>query len=279
MRKLIAFLKRFRVFLIFMILQLTALSLYFSFLNYPRTKFLNSANKVSGSFLEIRHSITEYLSLKEANIALLEENAQLARQIPKSFINVDPKTAIIHDTIHQMGYERIPAKVINSTFSHNNNYFTIDGGAKRGISKGMGVISPKGVVGIVYDVSTHYAVVKSILTSDINISALLEKSKGHGLIKYNNNGPSRVNLSGISNDINVIRGEKVVTRGSAGYFPPGLIIGSIEDREEIEGKPMWELTVRLGQDMRKIHHVYVIKNINHLELQQLESNINELQGN
>jgi rod shape-determining protein MreC len=279
MRKLIAFLKRFRVFLIFMVLQLTALSFYFSFVSYPRTKFLNTSNKVSGTFLDIRHSITQYLSLKEANLQLQQENVELAEQIPVNFINVDPKTAIINDTIHKIGFERIPAKVINSTFSHSNNYFTIDGGKKRGIAKGMGVISPKGVVGIVYDVSAHYAVVKSILTSDINISAMLEKSKGHGLIKFNDNGPFRVNLSGISNDINVIRGERVLTRGSAGYFPQGLPIGIIENREEIEGKPMWEITVRLGQDMRQIHHVYVIKNIIQLELEELESGIPELNSN
>lgn len=276
MRKLIAFLQRFRVFLIFMILQLTALSFYFSFVSYPRTKFLNSANKVTGTFHNFHHSISQYLSLKEANEQLLEENAELARQIPTSFINVDGKTAIINDTIHQIAFERIPATVIHGTFSHSNNYFTINAGAKRGIEKGMGVVSPKGVVGIIYDVSQHYAVVKSILTSDINISAQLENAKGYGLIKYNDNGPLRVNLTGISNDIPVSRGEKVRTMGSAGYFPPGLLIGIVEDRQEIEGKPMWDLTIRLGQDMRQIHHVYVLKNIFQRELQELEAEIPEL---
>jgi rod shape-determining protein MreC len=276
MRKLIAFLQRFRVFLIFMILQLTALSFYFSFVSYPRTKFLNSANKVSGTFHSVNHSITQYLSLKEANLQLQAENSELASQIPSSFINIDSKTTIINDTIHQIAFERIPATVIHSTFSHSNNYFTINAGTKRGIQKGMGVVSPKGVVGIVYDVSQHYAVVKSILTSDINISAQLEYSKGYGLIKYNDNGPLRVNLTGISNDIGVSRGEKVRTMGSAGYFPPGLLIGVVEDRVEIEGKPMWELTIRLGQDMRQLHHVYVLKNIFQLELKELEKDIPEL---
>lgn len=278
MRKLIAFLKRFRVFLVFMVLQLTALSFYFSFVSYPRTKFLNSSNNISGAFLTFRHSFTQYLSLKEANLQLQEENIALALQTPQNFINVDPKTAIINDTIYELSYERIPAKVINSTFSHNNNYFTIDGGEKRGIHKGMGVISPKGVVGIVYDASAHFAVVKSVLTTDINISAVLEKSKGFGLIKFDNNGPFRVNLSGISNDINVVRGEKVMTRGSAGYFPKGIQIGTVENREEIEGKPMWEITVRLGQDMRQIHHVYVIKNIFKEEQKALEKEIETLNG-
>jgi rod shape-determining protein MreC len=224
----------------------------------------------------MRHTFTQYLSLKEANLQLQEENIKLAQKTRQNFINVDPKTAIIEDTIHELSYERIPATVINSTFSHSNNYFTINSGEKRGVEKGMGVISPNGVVGIVYDVSAHFAVVKSILTSDINISATLEKSKGFGLIKYNNNGPFRVNLTGISNDINVIRGEKVVTRGSAGYFPPGLEIGVVENRKEIEGKPMWKITVRLEQDMRQIHHVYVLKNILKKELENLESEIENL---
>lgn len=276
MRNLIAFLRRFRVFLVFMTLQLIALSIYFSFISYPRTKFFNTTNKVSASVLGLRDGITKYLDLKVINEELTQENKELAEKTPEYFISVDKKTAIINDTIHRKSYERIPARVINSTHKHKKNYFTINAGEDRGIEEGMGVISPNGVVGLVYSVSKHYAIVKAIITEDVNISAQLEKSGAHGLIKYDEIDPLRVSLSGISNDIKVYRGEKILTRGSSGYFPPGLLIGKLESRTEIEGMPMWNITVRLAQDMRTLSHIYVIKNIYQLELEELENQIENL---
>lgn len=277
MRKLIAFLRRFRVFLVFVMLQLVALGSYFSFMTFPRTKFFNTSNRVAGTLLSWEREVTKYIYLDEANRVLMNENALLSKKIPKNYISVDPKTSIIRDTIHELSYVRIPATVINSSFSRKNNYFTINAGSEKGVKKKMGVISSEGVVGIVYDVSSHYAVVKSILTTTINISAYLEGSNAHGLIKYLENDPRRVSLTGLSNDIKISKGSRVFARGSGGYFPHGEQIGVVENLEPIEGKPMWNITVRLSQDMRKLRYVYVIKNIFQEELNKLQGNIEGLE--
>lgn len=277
MRNLIAFLRRFRVFLVFVALQLIALGSYFSFMSFPRTKFFNTSNRISGTLLSWEREVTKYIYLDEANRNLLNENSALSQKIPKNYISVDPKTSIIRDTIHELSFERIPATVINSTYTHKNNYFTINAGTEKGVKKKMGVISPEGVVGIVYDVSSHYAVVKSILTTSINISAYVEGSNAYGLIKYLDNDPRRVSLTGVSNDIKISKGARVSARGSSGYFPHGMEIGKVENMEPIEGKPMWNITVRLKQDMRKLRYVYVIKNIFQKELNELQNKVEELE--
>lgn len=276
MRNFIAFFRRFRVFLVFLLLQLFALGSYFSVVSYPRTKFFNSSTRVFASFLELERNITKYLYLDAENKKLQSENALLMQQLPESYISIDSRTKKINDTLLKLGYERIPATVINATSSHKNNYFTIDGGRKKGIQPKMGVVSSEGVVGIVYSVSDHYAIVKSILTTDINISAYIDGVKAHGLIKYLSINPRRVNLTGISNDIRIKKSAQVLTYGSGGYFPPNTPIGNVEKIESVEGKPLWDITVRLKQDMRRLHYVYVIKNIHQLELNDLESNIEEL---
>lgn len=259
-----------------MVLQLIALGSYFSFMTFPRTKFLNTSNRVTGTLLSWEREITKYIYLDEANRDLLNENAQLSQKVPKNFISVDPKTSIIRDTIHKLSFVRIPATVINSSYTRKNNYFTINAGSEKGVKKKMGVVSPEGVVGIVYDVSSHYAVVKSVLTTSINISAYLEGSNAHGLIKYLDNDPRRVSLTGLSNDIKISKGSRVFARGSGGYFPHGEIIGVVENLEPIEGKPMWDITVRLSQDMRKLRYVYVIKNIFQEELNELQDKVEGL---
>jgi len=257
-------------------LQLIALGSYFSYMTFPRTKFFNTSNRVTGTLLSWERDVSKYFYLDEANRELMDENALLAKKVPKNFISVDPKTSIIRDTINELSFVRIPATVINSSFSRKNNYFTINAGSKKGIKKKMGVISPEGVVGIVYDVSSHFAVVQSILTTTVNLSAYVEGSNAHGLIKYLEDDPRRVSLTGLSNDIKISKGAIVLARGSAGYFPHGEEIGVVENLEPIEGKPMWNITVRLSQDMRKLRYVYVIKNIFQEELDQLQDKIDGL---
>jgi rod shape-determining protein MreC len=49
MRNLIAFFKRFRIFLYFALLQGIALSTYFTYLSYPRSQYLTTASAVAAS--------------------------------------------------------------------------------------------------------------------------------------------------------------------------------------------------------------------------------------
>tara|TARA_R100000951_G_scaffold107518_1_gene102964 strand:+ start:566 stop:1399 length:834 start_codon:yes stop_codon:yes gene_type:complete len=277
MRNLIAFFRRFRVFLIFVLLQLIALTSYFSVVSYPRTKFFNSANNVTGTLLSWEREVTKYLFLDRENRKLQAENAELSKKELINYIPVDPKTTIINDTIRELMIEKIPATVINSSYSHKNNYFTINAGRLKGVERKMGVVSSEGVVGIVYDVSEHYAVVQSILTSTINISAYVGESNAYGLIKYTENDPRRVTLTGVSNDIKIKKHSKVFTSGKGGYFPHGSVIGKVEKLNPIEGEPRWDIIVRLEQDMRRLHYVYVIKNFLKPELEELEKNVDQLE--
>lgn len=277
MLKFIAFFRRFRVFLVFLILQIAALSSYFSVMSFPRTKFFNSSTAITGTLLSWERDMVKYLYLDEANERLQAENVLLERRITDNFISIDTNTAKINDTLRRLSFERTPATVINSSHTHANNYFTINAGSDKGIERKMGVVSSNGIVGIVYDVSKNFAIVKSVLTKDINISAYINKSNAHGLIKYEGTNPRKVKLTGFSNDIEVEIGSKVSARGSGGYFPPGEPIGIVEKVEPVEGQPRWDIIVRLNQDMRKLRYVYVIKNIHKLELEALEKNIQELQ--
>lgn len=246
-------------------------------MSFPRTMFFNSSTAVTGTLLSWERNIVKYLYLDEANEILQAENVLLERRVADNFISIDTNTALFNDTLRRLSFERTPATVINSSHTHANNYFTINAGSDKGIERKMGVVSSKGIVGIVYDVSKNFAIVKSVLTTDINISAFITENNAHGLIKYEGTNPRRVNLTGFSNDIEVEIGSKVLARGSGGYFPPGEPIGIVEKIEPVEGQPRWDILVRLNQDMRKLRYVYVIKNIHKLELETLEKNIQELQ--
>ncbi|MEY3198924.1 MAG: hypothetical protein RJA13_882 [Bacteroidota bacterium] len=273
MRNLIAFFKRFRVFLVFVVLQLFAITTYFSFLNFPRARYLTTASSVSGSILGAKHEVTKHFNLTKNNQNLQKENIRLRKQLPESFHRLQYGTVKINDTLYRQQYEYIPALVINSTVTKRNNYFTLDIGSKQKIKRGMGVFSDKGIVGIVHNVSENYAVVKSVLTENINVDVMIEPIGLFGLLKWDGRDPRRGSIAGISNDQSIKKWSKVVTRGGSGIFPRGLPVGRIEKLKPVEGKPLWDVVIRFSEDYRALQRVYVIKNLLREEQENLESEI------
>ena len=273
MRNLIAFFRRFRIFLYFALLQGIALSTYFTYLSFPRSQYLTTASAVSGQLLTYRNNVTKHFQLPYNNRKLQYENIQLRQRLPESFIKVQGALFKIDDTLQRQQYEYIPAVVINSTVNKRNNYFTLSSGKSSGIYRGMGVFSNKGIVGIIHNVSDHYAVVKSVLTEDINIDVMVEKNGIFGLLKWNGKNPKIGTISSISNDLTLKKWSKIVTRGGSGIFPRGLPVGKIKSLKTVEGTPLWDVEIYYSEDYRKIQNVYVIKNLMLHEQKELEKKI------
>jgi rod shape-determining protein MreC len=273
MRNLIAFFKRFRVFLVFAVLQGLALSTYFTYLNFPRAQYLTSASIVNGEILTIKNDVTKHFNLSYNNYKLQKENIALRKRLPQSFIPVQSNIFKIDDTLYHQQYEYIAATVINSTFDKRNNYFTLNIGSSQGIKRGMGVFSDKGIVGVIHNVSEHYSVVKSVLTEAINIDVMIESSGAFGLLKWDGANPKIGSISGISNDMKMKRWSKIVTRGGSGIFPRGLNVGIVSSFKPVEAKPLWDISFYYSEDYRKIQRVYVVKNLLKYEQKELEAQI------
>jgi rod shape-determining protein MreC len=275
MRKLIAFFERFRVFLFFAFLQIIALSLYITFLSFPRFQFLTSANAVSGQLYSWEHDLTKHFNLSNENSKLQDENIALQAQLPKSLFRLNNGFIKINDSIYRQQYEYIPGEVINSTVTKRNNYFTINIGEKHGVKRLMGVYSPNGVVGVIHSTSEHYSIVKSVLTKDINIDVTIEPIGLFGLLKWDGRHPTRGNIAGISNDLKIPRGSKVLTRGGSGIFPKGLMVGTVDAVYAIEGEALWDVVITYSEEYRTLQRIYVIKNLMLEEQQQIEKGIPE----
>lgn len=275
MRNLIAFFRRFRVFLIFALLQIFALSTYFSFLYFPRTQYLTTASVVSGKVLQVQNDVTKHFNLSKNNWALQAENIKLRSKLPVSFHRLQNGLVTIDDTLFEQQYTYTPATVINSTTTRFNNYFTLDIGTAQGIKRGMGVFSNKGIVGIIHNASKHFSVVKSVLTENINVDVIIEPKGVFGLLKWDARDARFGIVSGVSNDFKIKKWSKVVTRGGSGLFPRGLMVGRVYKLEHVEGKPLWNIVIKFSEDYRSLQRVYVIKNLMLEEQKALELTIPE----
>lgn len=274
MRNLIRFLKRFQIFLVFIGLQIVAFSIYFSFSSFPRSQYLTSASKVSGELYTLKHSLTKHFNLSQSMDVIQKKNIQLMEKLPENFIQIDKTVVKIDDTLYHQKYTYIPGSIVNSTVNKANNYFTINVGETHGVKQGMGVISDNGIVGTIHSTSSHFSVVKSVLTQNINVDVMIESLGLFGLLKWDpKKGELRGKLSGISNDLKIDKWSKVVTRGGAGIFPKGLMVGKVEKLEEVEGEAFWDVTILFSEDYRKLQRIYVVKNLLLEEQKLLEAEI------
>ncbi len=275
MRNLIAFLQRFRIFLVFALLQFLALYWYVTFLSFPRNQFLTTNNHIAARVLEWEHNLTKHFNLSENNTKLQWENIYWRKREPKFMYQLTRTNVKINDTIFQQQYSYIPAEIINSSVSRRNNYFTLNVGKAQGVDRGMGVFCHEGVVGVIHYSSDHYSLVKTVLTRDINIDVVIDmkKSNMQGILKWDGKNPRYGMVTGVNNDLDVKKWSLVETRGGSGIFPRGIPIGKVSSTEPVEGQALWKVEILFNVDYRRLQRVYVIKNLHLEEQTTLEARI------
>lgn len=277
MRNLFKFLRKFRDFLLFVILQVIVLGFFFNSRNYHRAQLFNTSTSLIGWFVEKKHNITKHFSLSEANERLLAENAALRSMVASNFYQLQDRIYYVNDTLYKQQFEYIPGEVINSTSTKRDNWFTINKGRISGIRPGMGVMCDLGIVGRVIDVSDHYSIVKTVLSENINTAVKLKKNNEHWVLKWDGFDNEIAQVNGVNRDIDIAIGDTVVTRGGNGTFPAGLMVGVVDDLISQDGKQTWDVNIRLAVNFNAVYHIYIIKNLfqeeqTELELRLLENN-------
>lgn len=227
--------------------------------SFQRASFLNSSNYFIGNLYNTVNDFKSYLHLNEDNLLLSQENKSLRAQLESAHYSNQTVTGEVRDSLQELRYTFLEAKVINNSIHQKNNTFTIDRGSKHGVKKGMGVIASTGVAGIVLHVSEHFSTIQSFLNSDTKISASLVSSHAFGSLVWgeNNFDPTMGILKDIPNHIKVAKGEKVVTSGFS-LFPEGITLGKVVESGLQSGDSFLNISVALETDFSTLRYVYVV---------------------
>lgn len=238
--------------------------------DFQRASTFNSSNQIIGSIYQKVNSINKYLDLNLVNDSLAKENIRLRSQLKSSFLDDSVISNTVIDTVHKVKYEYILAEVVNKSITSRNNYITINRGSKEGIKKGMGVIGPSGVVGIVWNVSENFASIQSVLHEDTRITSSIEGTPYFGPLIWEGKDPSIVTLTDIPNQLNLKPKAKVITSGLGVIFPKGILIGTVLKAGVKGGGSFLDISVKLATNFYALQYVYVIKNNFQAEQEMLE---------
>ncbi|HEX7367120.1 MAG TPA: rod shape-determining protein MreC [Pelobium sp.] len=264
------FINKYNAFFFLIIYLTVSLVLLVKNNDFQRASTFNTSNQIVGSIYKEVNSVNKYLNLNLVNDSLAKENVRLRNRLKSSFLDDSVVSKNVEDTINHVKYEYILAEVVNKYITSRNNYITINRGSKDGIKKGMGVIGPSGVVGIVWNVSENFASIQSILHEDTRITSSIENTPYFGPLIWEGKNPNVVTLTDIPNQLNLKPKARVVTSGLGVIFPKGILIGTVLKAGVKGGGSFLDISVKLATNFYALQYVYVIKNNFQTEQETLE---------
>jgi rod shape-determining protein MreC len=121
----------------------------------------------------------------------------------------------------------ILARVIGLNASPQFQSFRINRGEEDGVRVGMPVVTPRGVVGQVVRAVGASADVMVMVDPQSRIGALVQRSRVRGTVVGAGDGQKML-LDFVRREDDITDGDVVVTAGTDGIFPRGLVVGSVK---------------------------------------------------
>jgi len=275
MQQLIYFFRKYKYFLFFLLLEFIAIFFTINNNNFHKSKFISSANEITGGLYEKTTQISNYFNLKSQNEELILENKNLKNLLEKYTSKEDSTLRVsVIDTInYQQKYTYTEAKIYSNNFNNPNNFILLNKGKNHGINIEMAVVNSKGIIGITEDVSANYVRVQSILNSNSKINAKLKNSSHFGTLIWDGKDYNIVQLEDIPRQTAIKVGDTIITGGKSTIFPEGILIGTIQKINTESSNN--SLDIKLFNDMSNIDNVYIVTALDKEEIRTLNNAINE----
>lgn len=280
MRNIFLFIRRFFVLFVFLVLQVLCILALVSYNPTYQAYFAGSANEVIGRVNTQYNDVHEYFSLRKTNVQLAQQNKDLLLLLNKEYKGTDMVTvtkldSLLRDTLGRIRkFDFKVARVVNNSTTEENNYITLELGAKQGVAKDMGVLGPNGIVGKVITVSDNYSVVMSLLNHNSRISAMLKKdSTNNGYVDWDGKNASFLVMHNVPKSAKLKMGDSIITSNYSFNFPVGMMIGTVAGITADPSSAFYTLRLKTATNFYNLQYVYLIKNLRWEEQRKLEAQI------
>lgn len=244
----------------------------FKYNRFQRAAFLGVANEVTGSINKQVDKADDYFHLRDENRRVHRMNDSLMNLLKENFTITDTTQKLVVDslkvdTVAQVRrYLYRDAKVVYNSVNFQNNYLQLNRGANQGIKDNMAVINSDGaVVGLVVNVSPNFCQVMSLLHTKSRIPAMLKKTSTAGTVNWDTKDPRFLTLEGISRDVDVKKGDTVLSSRYSYNYPPGFILGRIAEVKEDRATGFYKIRIRSAVDFSSIQQVFIVENLERAE--------------
>lgn len=150
----------------------------------------------------------------------------------------------------------LTARVVGRERSSLFKTVVINRGSLDGVTTGTPVLTHKGIVGRVTDVSWNISTVLLLIDYNSNIDALVQEGRAQGILQGAGGMECTLKYVELSEKIKV--GDLVVSSGMGGVFPKGLPLGTITAVDRNTSDLFQEIEVIPAVDVSKLEEVLVV---------------------
>ena len=188
---------------------------------------LDVMTRPAATIAEVVGAVRELGALRAENTRLREENSKLMHWQTVAH-HLDNENRALRNQVNFIpapDASYITTRVIGDTGGAYVHSMLINAGNHVGIRKGQAVVAGEILVGRISEVGERAA--RVLLITDINshIPVMLENSRAKAILVGDNSDRPRLNY--LSPNVVAVPGERVVTSGHGGAFPPGIPIGVV----------------------------------------------------
>ena len=225
--------------------------------------------KVLSSTVNWFNSVYGYLYRYEA---MQEENASLraqladAQQSAREGIAASEENTRLRESLElrqkHTDYVQESAKVVLWSSSNWSSSFTISKGRSSGIELGDPVVTEYGaLVGRVSELGETWATVSTVIDVDSSVGAYVGVAGSSGLVEgeFSLMREGTARLTSLADGALIYEGDEVLTSGSGGAFPAGLVIGTVSHVQIDDAGQVEYGIVVLQAELDTLVQVFIIK--------------------
>ena len=160
------------------------------------------------------------------------------------------------------------AKVVLWSASNWSSSFTISKGMTSGIELNDPVVTEEGIlVGQVTELGTNWATVSTLIDVDMSVGAFVGATGSSGMVvgEFGLMKNKTAKLTFLADGAQIFVGDEVLTSGSGGAFPAGLVIGTITNVQNEAGGQIEYGIVEPRCDLDSLVQVFIIKDYHVVE--------------
>jgi rod shape-determining protein MreC len=195
--------------------------------------FHKPAQYVSG-FFENVNDLKKTYEENELLKSRLDEYMQLEADLQEFKVENEKLKAELGEVADLRKYDPIYSAVIGRNPDRWYDYLSLDKGAQDGVEPNMAVVTAQGLVGKIKTVSQFTSTVQLLSATDLEENdeeMTTDGEKVTGLIEGYDEEKGALLLRRIESEVKLVEGQKVITAGTGGVFPGGILIGEIIEIE------------------------------------------------
>ena len=216
-------------------------------------------------------AVKYYFSLARTNDELAAQNFALTQEVLawRNAAEQEKRDSITRSIASIGEFRYMSGTIVKISSNKQHNYLILGQGARDGVVPNSGIITDKGVIGIVDSVSEHYSFALSFMNTEFSLSARIGRDGAVGPLVWDGKSSSGAILKEIPLQYRFEPGDTVYTSGYSSLFPADIPLGVTGESRIVNGAT-YEIQVRLLQDMGAVRYVTFVNNDSRMEIDSLE---------